>query len=113
MYGFAATLSVKLLRCRKQPATQRTKHGLDAPPTDRLESAFPGDHRAVTFRIVEFPSEGATLRGRLYGRGSKASPAPVVIMAHGTSATITMAIDRYAEVFHAAGFAVLLYDHRN
>ena len=34
-------------------------------------------------------------------------------MAHGTSATITMTADRYAEVFQATGFAVLLYDHRN
>jgi pimeloyl-ACP methyl ester carboxylesterase len=35
-------------------------------------------------------------------------------MAHGFSATITgMAADSYAEVFHDAGFAVLLYDHRN
>ena len=35
-------------------------------------------------------------------------------MAHGLSATITgMTADRYAEVLHDAGFAVLLYDHRN
>lgn len=35
-------------------------------------------------------------------------------MAHGFSATIKgMIADRYAEVFAAAGFAVLLYDHRN
>ena len=34
-------------------------------------------------------------------------------MAHGTSATISMTADRYAEVFQESGFAVLLYDHRN
>jgi pimeloyl-ACP methyl ester carboxylesterase len=34
-------------------------------------------------------------------------------MAHGTSATITMVADRYADVLHEVGFAVLLYDHRN
>jgi len=34
-------------------------------------------------------------------------------MAHGTSATITMTTDRYAEAFQESGFAVLLYDHRN
>jgi pimeloyl-ACP methyl ester carboxylesterase len=33
-------------------------------------------------------------------------------MTHGTSATKQMALDRYAEVFDAAGLAVLLYDHR-
>ena len=32
---------------------------------------------------------------------------------HGTSATLTMCLDRYAEVFCNAGLAVLLYDHRN
>ncbi len=35
-------------------------------------------------------------------------------MAHGFSATIQgMVADAYADVFHRAGFAVLLYDHRN
>jgi pimeloyl-ACP methyl ester carboxylesterase len=65
------------------------------------------------FTIVEFPSEGATLRGRLYIRPAS-RPLPAVIMAHGLSATISgMTADRYAEVFHDAGFAVLLFDHRN
>ena len=65
------------------------------------------------YRMVEFPSEGATLRGRFYYREHAARPAPIVIMAHGTSATITMVVDRYAEVLCAAGLCVLLYDHRN
>ena len=66
------------------------------------------------FRNVAFPSQGATLRGRLYFRQNGSGPkAPIVIMAHGTSATITMVADRYAEVLHEASFAVLLYDHRN
>ncbi len=77
------------------------------------------------FRNVTFPSQGATLRGRLYirqeGPDHRRAPnqdasrqvAPIVIMAHGTSATITMVADRYAEVLHEAGFAVLLYDHRS
>lgn len=64
------------------------------------------------FEAVEFPSEGATLRGRLY-KPNRPAPFPAVVMAHGTTATITMAIDRYAEVFCAAGLGVLLYDHRN
>ena len=65
------------------------------------------------FRIVEFLSEGATLRGRLYAQ-NLGKPSPVVIMAHGFSATINgMVADRYAEVFCDAGFSVLLYDHRN
>ena len=65
-----------------------------------------------TFANVEFRSQGAVLRGRLY-RPAGSEPFPVVVMAHGTSATITMAADRYAEAFRESGFAVLLYDHRN
>lgn len=64
------------------------------------------------FEMVEFPSEGAALRGRFY-RPQRPAPFPAVVMTHGTTATITMALDRYAEVFAGAGLAVLLYDHRN
>ena len=62
---------------------------------------------------VEFPSEGATLRGLLFLPEMLARKLPVVIMAHGTSATVSMVADKYAEVFCRAGLAVLLYDHRN
>ena len=66
------------------------------------------------FQIVEFPSEGATLQGRLYLPAGTGGPDPAVVMAHGFSATNQgMVADAYAEVFHEAGFAVLLYDHRN
>ncbi|MCI4340268.1 MAG: alpha/beta hydrolase, partial [Thermoplasmata archaeon] len=40
-------------------------------------------------------------------------PPAVIVMAHGTTGTIPMVMDRYAEAFQAAGFAVLAYDHRN
>ncbi len=67
---------------------------------------------AAAYRLVEFASQGATLRGRLYVHGSGTS-GPTVVMAHGFSATITgMVADRYAEVLHAAGLNVLLFDHR-
>jgi pimeloyl-ACP methyl ester carboxylesterase len=59
---------------------------------------------------VEFASLGATLRGWLYQPDIELAPA--VAMAHGFSATRSMTIDKYAEAFYAAGFAVLLYDHR-
>lgn len=64
------------------------------------------------FVNVEFESQQAVLRGRLY-RPEGNGPFPVVVMTHGTSATITMTTDRYAEAFREAGLAVLLYDHRN
>jgi pimeloyl-ACP methyl ester carboxylesterase len=70
--------------------------------------------KKIIFNIVEFPSEGATLRGRLYLHPHADKPQPVVIMAHGFSATINgMVAEKYAEVFYEAGIAVLLYDHRN
>ena len=64
-------------------------------------------------RQVEFRSEGATLRGLFYLPESQATPLPLVIMAHGTTATVTMTTDKYAEAFCCAGLAALLYDHRN
>ncbi len=60
---------------------------------------------------VTFSSEGADLRGWVYVPDSGA-PWPLVVMAHGFSATRHMTVDKYAEIFHAAGLAVLLYDHR-
>ena len=74
----------------------------------------------VSERRVSIPGSHAS-RSALYSKRRSRPPrqtasrraAPVVIMAHGTSATITMVADRYAEVLHEAGFAVLLYDHRN
>jgi len=66
------------------------------------------------YSIVEFSSEGATLRGRYYAHPDTSKPAPIVIMAYGFACTITnMVADNYAEAFHEAGIAVLLYDHRN
>ncbi len=62
---------------------------------------------------VEFPGAGGvTLRGWLY-RPDGDAPAPAVIMAHGFSATRHMGLPAFAEAFAAAGYAVLLYDHRN
>ena len=60
---------------------------------------------------VTFNSEGADLSGWLYVPDS-GPPWPLVVMAHGFSATRHMTADKYAEVFHKAGLAVLLYDHR-
>jgi uncharacterized protein len=65
-------------------------------------------------RLVEFPSQGATLRGRLFLPAFAGHRPAVVVMAHGYSATADgMVADRYATAFCDAGLAVLLYDHRN
>ena len=65
-------------------------------------------------RLVEFPSQAATLRGRLFLPAAEARRPAVVIMAHGYSATADgMVAEQYATAFCDAGLAVLLYDHRN
>jgi cephalosporin-C deacetylase-like acetyl esterase len=63
---------------------------------------------------IEFKSQEAILRGKLYMPETDARPRPIVVMANGFTATINgMTADKYAEEFQKAGFAVLLYDHRN
>lgn len=54
-------------------------------------------------RKVEFPSEGATVRGLLFLPETQSKQPPVIIMAHGTSATVSMVADKYAEAFCRAG----------
>lgn len=66
------------------------------------------------YKNIEFTSQDAILRGRLYLPKDKSEKIPVVIMAHGYTTTINgMTADKYAEKYREAGFAVLLYDHRN
>lgn len=64
-------------------------------------------------RDIEFDAEGTRLRGWLYTPEGAAGPTPGVVMAHGFTAVKEMYLDRYAEVFAAAGLAVLVFDHRN
>ncbi len=68
------------------------------------------------FERIEFASEGAVLRGRLFRpvtvAGALATDVPVIIMAHGFS-VLAAYLDDYAIDFAQAGFAVLLFDHRN
>lgn len=60
---------------------------------------------------VAFESEGATLNAWLYAPDTR-PPWPLVVMAHGYSATRGMVADRYAEFFCSHGLAALLLDHR-
>jgi uncharacterized protein len=68
------------------------------------------------YEQIEFVSEGAVLRGRLYRpvtiAGDKTTDVPVLIMAHGFS-VLAAWLDDYATDFAQAGFAMLLFDHRN
>lgn len=55
--------------------------------------------------------DGVTLRGWMYR--PSISPAPCIIMTHGFTAVIDQGLGIYAEALATAGFAVLVYDHRN
>ncbi len=65
---------------------------------------------AFEYRTVDFKSDGAVLRARLYLPDRQ--PVAVVVMAHGFSATVPMVMDRYAECFRERGLAVFAFDHR-
>ncbi len=63
---------------------------------------------------VEFKAEdGVTLRGWRYRPANGSGPWPTIVMAHGFSAVKEMYLDRFAEVFAAAGLAALVFDNRN
>lgn len=61
---------------------------------------------------VIFASAGVSCAGWLY-RPDVDAAAPVVVMAHGFSATREQRLDAYAERFGAAGIGVLLFDYRH
>ncbi len=63
---------------------------------------------------VEFKSlDGTPLAAFLYLPNGAGGPFPAIVLSHGFGAVKEMALDRYADVFCAAGFACLVYDHRN
>src|SRR3954467_10027825 len=64
-------------------------------------------------RDIEFDAEGVTLRGWFYDADGQSGAAPTIVMAHGFSAVKEMYLDRFAEVFAAAGLAALVFDNRN
>ncbi|MGH2866885.1 MAG: alpha/beta hydrolase [Solirubrobacteraceae bacterium] len=61
---------------------------------------------------VEFPSQDGHCAAWLY-RPAGDGPAPLVVMAHGFSATREQRLDAYAERFQGAGLGVLLFDYRH
>jgi len=72
--------------------------------------------KKYTREDIAFAVNGVILNGWLYQpRRSDEAPEswPAIVMTHGFSCVKELYIDRFAEVFAQAGFAVLLYDHRN
>jgi uncharacterized protein len=61
---------------------------------------------------IEIDSDGITLRGWFYPGAGTSEPTPCVVMAHGWGGTKEMYLDDYAEVFSAAGLAVVAFDYR-
>ncbi len=59
-----------------------------------------------------FPSGDASCAGWLY-RPEGAGQHPLIVMAHGFSATRELRLDAFAEVFVQAGIGVLLFDYRH
>jgi pimeloyl-ACP methyl ester carboxylesterase len=93
-------------------------HGACHPasaPTSRTPPEASGPRRGDIMPDAEielqFTSENAALSGTFYTPAG-APPWPLVVMAHGFSATRAMTADKYAAVLRSAGLAVLLYDHR-
>lgn len=61
---------------------------------------------------VTFSSGGTRCAAWLYRPGGE-GPHPLVVMAHGFSATREQRLDAYAEHFRAAGIGALLFDYRH
>ena len=66
----------------------------------------------TNYEKIEFASEGAVLRGRLYRPAEATTDAPSIVMAHGFGALAIWLTDLAVDLAQA-GFAVLLFDHRN
>ena len=70
------------------------------------------ENLVMNYEQVQFESEGATLRGRLYRPANASTDAPAIVMAHGFGALAVWLTDLAVDLAEA-GFAVLLFDHRN
>ncbi|MFQ5774910.1 MAG: alpha/beta hydrolase [Kiloniellaceae bacterium] len=63
---------------------------------------------------IEFKTDdGVTLRGWHYTPDGASGPVPTIVMAHGYSAVKEMYLDRFGEVFAAAGLGAVVFDNRN
>ena len=63
---------------------------------------------------VEFKTpDGVTLAAWHYLPDQKSGKVPTIVMAHGFSAVKEMYLDKFAEVFAAAGLGALVFDNRN
>ena len=61
---------------------------------------------------IVFSNDGVDLIGWLATPANE-SNCPLIILTHGLSGIVDLDLESYAEIFNAAGFACLAYDHRN
>jgi hypothetical protein len=61
---------------------------------------------------VVFSSAGVDLAGWLFTPGGDGKSRPAVVMAHGFSCVMDQGLEPFARRFAAAGFVVLVFDHR-
>src|SRR4051812_41466449 len=62
---------------------------------------------------LRVPAGGLMLDAWFYRPDQGTGPFPVVVMSHGLATLKAMGLDAFAQVFCDAGFACLVYDHRN
>src|SRR6516165_3841835 len=85
---------------------QRKRHEPVRVSTTQREEAMKKD--------VEFKTQdGVTLAAWHYLPDQRSGKVPTIVMAHGFSAVKEMYLDKFAEVFAAAGLAALVFDNRN
>lgn len=68
---------------------------------------------AIERSDVIFESGGERCMGWLFTPDKAPARAPCVVMAHGTTATMSFGLERYAQRFAAAGCVVLAFDYRH
>lgn len=64
-------------------------------------------------QTIAFSAAGTILKGWLYRPISVSKPVPAIVMSHGYNCIKELYLDKFAEVFAQAGYAVLAYDNRN
>lgn len=79
-------------------------------PTRRRPTATPADH-GLPFEAVTFTSHGVPLKGWFILTNGNPTPQPTIIVAHGWSTNASKMLP-LAQLLHAAGFGVFLYDAR-
>src|SRR5271167_641019 len=79
----------------------------------RAPTTTPRRRRMASKRDVRVPAEAGLALGAWLFLPDEDRPHPAITMAHGFAGTKAQGLECFAEAFAAAGFAVLVHDHRN